>query len=73
MRIMEDKRPIKSITLEDGKYSGGYYSVGAENKITAIIPYEEYGEMGMVGWFQIVRDGIVIMRINGKFVMEITY
>ncbi len=50
MRIMEDTRTVKSITLEDGSYS-----VGAGDNVTAIIPYEECGEMAHVIWFKILR------------------
>jgi len=68
MNIMEDMRPIKSVTLESG-----CYPVGPIAGITKIIPYEECGEMTKVVWFEILRDEIVITRINGKYVMEITY
>ena len=63
--IKDDLRPILSVITEDGGYSF--------SEDTVILPYYENGELAPVMWLKIVRHGETWKRINGKYVISITY
>ena len=64
--IMEDKRKIKHLILNDGKSVTGY-------PYHRIIPYHENGEMASVIWFEVRHQNGHDQKINGKYVRQIFY
>ena len=67
--IMKDGREIAALTVDPEHW---YYRVGVQG-CTKIIPYEERGEMAPVIWFKVLVDGVIVDRINSKFVQAVGY
>lgn len=51
---------------------GDVYAVGGDN-VTAIEPYDEYGEMSYVPWFNVWRGAELWCKVNGAHVSTVTY
>ena len=66
MSIIEDKRKIKHLVMNDGKTITGY-------PYHNIIPYHENGEMASVVWFEVRHKNGHDSRINSKFVRGVYY
>lgn len=56
--MLDDKRPIKQIFREYACYCIG------GNGITAILLYQEPGQMGMINYAAIYKDEILWLRID---------
>ena len=68
MKIIDDKRPIQAIEIEN------YYTFDVSKKgPSKICPYEESGEMACNTWFEIWYDEHLAYRVNGKYVRVIRY
>ena len=67
-RIINDDRPIKSITFEDDSV----FQVGVSG-IDSITAYEEYGQYSMITWFSIFRNGEITQRVNGQYIATVSY
>ena len=67
MNIRNDGRPIGRLVLNNH-----FYTIG-ERGVEKIIPYEEYGEMAPVTWYQIWVEGRMEARVNGKYVVAVEY
>ncbi|HEX5704893.1 MAG TPA: hypothetical protein VFX97_16970 [Pyrinomonadaceae bacterium] len=65
--VMDDPRPIRSLTVE-----GYTWSVGLHD-ITRIMAYPEAGEMSNVPWFAIYSGDVITERVNGKMVVGVQY
>lgn len=68
MKIIEDKRPIKALFMNDESY----FQVGKFG-FTKIEPYEESGEKSNVTWFKIFSGEVISCRANSNYVSEILY
>ncbi len=62
--IMEEPRPIKSIGFE-GKGSSGWHV----DEGYTIEPYGEYGEMAIVTWICVSKDGETVARVPAHLVV----
>jgi len=67
MNIRRDERQIEQILLMDYAYTKDV------NGVEKIVPYEEYGEMASVTWYEVWVDGRLESRVNGKYVVEVRY
>lgn len=70
--IMDDTRTISSIMVGNGTASD-IEAVSDRSGITRIVCYRESGEMSYVPWFAIYRGDKLSKRINGKWVIEVSY
>lgn len=70
MTITADDRPIAILSTPN---SVSRYTVGDSTGVDKILPYEENGECAPVTWFKIISNGVVVARVNGKYVDEILY
>ena len=52
--------------------NGDGYAVGG-NGVTAIEPYDEYGEMSYVPWFNVWRGETLWCKVNGAHVSTVQY
>jgi hypothetical protein len=68
--LVDDEREIESIWFPGD--TGGSYSVG-RGDIEKIVTYYENGQMAMVPWFAVFRNGKLSQRINAATVMTVNY
>jgi len=69
MKMIGDKRKIDSLTIGEEIYEDCRNMVCAGSDKT-IKPYYERGDLL---WFIVIKDDVVIQRINGKYVSQIWY
>ena len=69
--IIEDKRAIERIEIfsSDARDIMSYRAV----EKTKIEAYYESGEMGSIVWFAVIKNGVVIARVNSRFVSVVDY
>jgi hypothetical protein len=65
--ILEDTRAIQRIVFA----GGGFKEVGSS--VDEIIAYEESVRVQYGIWYAIIKNDVIIERINGEFVAEIKY
>ena len=74
--ILEDGRKILYIERMVGDADGNHFAwstkEGRWKNCDAIRAYPEPGQMAMVPWFAVYRDGVVIARVPAHFV-EVGY
>ena len=70
--INTDDREIKSLSWGEGGHIETYAQspFGFFDKIE---PYYEPGQMAEVPWFRIMRDGVVLARVNAAHVRIVGY
>jgi len=61
--LMKDDRPIQAIYWPQEDNPG--WRVG-ESGVTAIVPYEEYGENCMLAWIAVFRGDEIIVRVPAQ-------
>lgn len=71
--IMEDKRPIKRITIHSNEPEGEASYIVDPRWYDEIKPYHENGEMASVVWFAIYKDNAMVSRVNSRYVDAISY
>jgi hypothetical protein len=59
-RLTEDKRPIKSISSDEGRYT---LKIGQDG-ITKIEVYEEMGQMTYIPWIAIWKGDVLSIRMD---------
>lgn len=67
MTIIEEKKKIKHLVLNDGKQIKGV-------PFKTIQPYQEYGDMALVTWFEVrcPHNGLE-QKVNSAHVRQIIY
>lgn len=69
--IIKDKREIQRIVLFTAdKRDEECFSSREQCKIEA---YHENGDMAPIVWFNIIRNGAVIAKVNSRYVSTIEY
>ncbi len=67
MTIIKEKKEIKHLVLNDGKQVAGWPH-------KTIQPYQEYGDMAMVTWFEVrCKQNGLQQKINSAHVRQIIY
>ena len=51
---------------------GGFHHVGSDG-VTTIEPYDEYGQMSYVPWFNVWRGKVFYCKINDAHVVSVLY
>lgn len=66
--IHSDPRPISRV---EWPYMGAWDKIGSQNSTlcTAIVPYHEPAEMGIVTWLAIYCDDCIVWRLPAKDVL----
>ena len=70
--IMEDKREIYRIEIFT-QHSNDIISYTRRDGFTKIEPYHENGEMAPIVWFAIVKNDVIVSRVNSKYVQCVKY
>lgn len=65
--ITKNARIVKRLVLQERDYEVGY------DGITAIEPYDEYGQMTYVPWFNVWRGAELWCKVNGAFAQVVEY
>lgn len=65
--ITKNKRTVRRLVLEERDYEVGY------DDISAIEPYDEYGQMTYVPWFNVWRGTDLWCKVNGAFAQVVEY
>ncbi len=74
MSIINDKRPITSISVWDGDEAKPMLYAFNVDGVLDIQPYHENGSMSHVVWFYVTkRKPASDCRINGHFVVAVNY
>ena len=70
--IANDEREIERIEIftQNSMDIVGYTK---RDGYTKIVPYHENGEMSPVVWFAILKDNMIVSRVNSKYVQCIDY
>ncbi len=67
MILMEEKKEIKRLVLNDGEQITGV-------PYRDITPYHENGQMASVVWFEVVgREGNLEQKVNSAHVRQVIY
>lgn len=70
--ITNDDRPITSLVIDYNQRVRDWNpTVG--NGVTKIEAYNEFGEHEYVIWFAIYIGDQLVRRVNGKYVVEVSY
>jgi hypothetical protein len=72
-QITKDERTISGLVIDDNQRAYDWNPTVGNNGITKIVAYDEAGEMAYVPWFAIYADDNLVRRVNGKYVVEISY
>jgi len=70
LTVLEDTRSVVGIAIDSVEVA---VTETVGQTCDEIVAYGENGEMAHVPWFAVVKDGQVIRRVNGKFVVEVYY
>jgi len=73
MNLLHDKRKILAVAVADSAFNEGlYFRVGSAG-VSGIEVSEEAGQMLMVPWFVVYREGKTEVRVNAAFVESVEY
>lgn len=64
--LLDDDREIGEIHL-----AGEVYVIG--EKVDSIYSYGENGELALVPWFAICKDGVILERLPASSVLKVIY
>lgn len=72
-RILDDGRPIKSISSLLFVDNGEVWAAVGHGGVTKIVPYEENVQMSLTVWFAVYSEERIVRRLNAAHMAEIIY
>ena len=70
---VDDTREITSLAVDSGHSVHGPLFIVGTNGITKIEAYNEFAGPDYVLWFAIFVGQDIIWRVNGRYVVEVSY
>jgi hypothetical protein len=72
-KVTKDERSISCIVIDYNQRVHDWNPTVGRDGVTTIEAYEETGQMAYVPWFAIRVGGEVVWRVNGHYVVEVSY
>lgn len=73
MSVRKDTRTISGLVVDYNQRVHNWNIAVGNNGVSKIESYDECGEMSYVPWFAIYVGDQITWRVNGKYVVEISY
>lgn len=70
--LLNDPRPIHALWYAVTDLGDANYVVGSHG-VTSICVIPVAGEGAYVPWFEVAREGNSPVRVNGRYVVDVTY